>query len=120
MGIGIDIVSVGRFRREEGSPNRFLSRTFTRREVAYCKSKADPPVHFAGTFAAKEAAFKAVRVLHKGRLDITDFEVSHRSDGLPEVTYVGADAALGNVVVSVSVSHSKEDAVAVALSFMRG
>ena len=32
-----------------------MSKVFTENEASYCKSKANPSVHFAGRFAAKEA-----------------------------------------------------------------
>lgn len=83
-------------------------------------SKADPAVHFAGTFAAKEAAFKAVSAIYHGRMGVADFEVSRRRDGAPEVRYVGEKAELKGVDISLSVSHTAENAVAVAISILRG
>jgi len=118
IGTGIDIESVGRLRFKTMASSPFLSRTFTRRERAYCMSKANPPVHFAGTFAAKEAAFKAVQAIHRGQLGVTDFEVSRRRNGVPVVKYTGGDNALRKIGIKVSVSHTAEYAVAVALAFL--
>jgi phosphopantetheine--protein transferase-like protein len=118
--MGIDIERVERFRSELRSSNRFISRAFTDREVRYCMSKADPPRHFAGTFAAKEAANKAVCALITRSIPTLNFEVTHRRNGVPEVTYTGKNPKARTVEIRVSISHSTEDAVAVALALLPG
>ena len=81
-------------------------------------SKSNPPMHFAGTFAAKEAAFKAVRTFHRRRIGLTDFEVSHGRDGAPKVKYTGPVGDTRAININVSVSHTTESAVAVAFAFL--
>ena len=39
---------------------RFLERVFTPDEIRYCESKANKAERYAGRFAAKEAAMKAI------------------------------------------------------------
>jgi len=85
MGIGIDVERVVRFKRKMGSSRLFFSRTFTKGEREYCMSKADPYIHFAGVFAAKEAAYKAANELTRGRLSVTKFEVTHGRNGAPRI-----------------------------------
>jgi holo-[acyl-carrier protein] synthase len=119
IGVGIDIERVDRFSENISSSDRFFSKTFTRRERAYCMSKANPPMHFAGTFAAKEAAVKALRNYSSGRLAITDFEVSHGRNGEPRVRYTGAETKIKAVEVTVSVSHTTDNAVATAVAVLR-
>ncbi|MBN2035823.1 MAG: holo-ACP synthase [Chitinispirillaceae bacterium] len=61
IGIGTDIASIARMRsmiKRYGC--RFLERVFTRSEIAYCTRMADPAVHFAARWAAKEAFYKAL------------------------------------------------------------
>jgi holo-[acyl-carrier protein] synthase len=118
VGVGIDIERVDRFRGGTRSSNHLVSRIFTKQEIAYCMSKSNPPMHFAGTFAAKEAAFKAVRAFHRRRVSLTDFEVSHGRDGAPRVKYSGLVGGLRAISIDASVSHTTESAVAVALAFL--
>ena len=116
MGVGIDVERVARFRGITRDERRFLESTFSKQEMAYCKGKADPPVHFAGIFAAKEAALKAVGSLREGKFNLVRFEVLHDAKGAPVLRYSGANAGLlEGVSVEISISHTFENAVAVAL-----
>ena len=61
IGIGIDVIqndrihdSITRF-----GP-RFTNRIYTEIEIGYCDKCAEPSIHYAARFAAKEAAFKAL------------------------------------------------------------
>jgi holo-[acyl-carrier protein] synthase len=114
--IGVDIERVERFRKEMPPSGHFFSTIFTKREIEYCVSKVDPPIHFAGTFAAKEAAHKAVNRLTTNRILITSFEVTHGKDGAPNVSYTGKDSETKKVDIKISVSHTTEDAIAIALA----
>jgi len=118
--IGVDIERVERFRTELRSSSHFFSRAFTPGEVEYCMSKADPSIHFAGTFAAKEAANKAVCALTTKKVPITSFEVAHRRNGVPVVRYTGKNAETRKIEIRISVSHTTEDAVAIALAELHG
>lgn len=114
--VGVDIERVGRFRGDGSSHRAFVKTTFTDREIKYCLSKAVPSQHFAGTFAAKEAALKAVNGLVSSRLSIRDFEVSHGHAGAPVVNYHGADEEIKGIKIGISVSHTRENVVAVAIA----
>jgi holo-[acyl-carrier protein] synthase len=54
--VGVDLIEIERIR---GALARygadFKERCFTEAERAYCDSKPNPPQHYAGRFAAKEA-----------------------------------------------------------------
>jgi len=114
--VGVDIEEVARFRREVNSSRTFLTSVFTAREMAYCMSKADPAMHFAGIFAAKESAIKALNKFRVGRLTVADFEVAHGRNGEPKVRYGGNGILIRTAQIEVSISHTAEKAVAVALS----
>ena len=44
--IGTDIIEVDRIRRNiDLKQNKFLDRIFTKNEIDYCKSKANPAIH---------------------------------------------------------------------------
>jgi holo-[acyl-carrier protein] synthase len=61
VGMGIDIVEIGRVRRAwERRPERFERRVLTPREVERCRAAPRPPEALALRFAAKEALMKAV------------------------------------------------------------
>ena len=116
IGVGVDIERVERFMGVSKADIRLLTRVFSERERAYCRGKADPAVHFAGTFAAKEAALKAVSSLYKGNFAVSDFVVSHVR-GAPQVRYSGKNSYMHDgLSIEVSVSHTAEDAVAMAVA----
>ena len=61
VGTGIDIAEVERIAHSiERFGRRFLERVFTPEEIRYCESKANKAERYAGRFAAKEAAMKAI------------------------------------------------------------
>ena len=80
-----------------------LSKIFTLRELSYAQTKADPASTLAGLFAAKEAVKKASRA-HMG-LAWQEIEVLPDADGAP-----------GVAGFMLSISHSKDYAVAVAMA----
>lgn len=57
-GIGIDICDISRMRKAI-SREGFCRRVFSENEIAYSESNADPAVHYAAAFAAREALSKA-------------------------------------------------------------
>lgn len=61
IGIGVDIVDVGRMERVIFRwQDKFLRRVFTDDEIRYCNNKKDPAQRFATRFAAKAALIKAL------------------------------------------------------------
>ena len=61
VGMGIDIAEVDRIAQSiERFGARFLQRIYTEAEIRYCDSKANRAERYAGRFAAKEAAMKAL------------------------------------------------------------
>jgi len=118
-GIGIDIESVERFRNDVRTSSRLLSTAFSKREREYCLSKADPAVHFSGTFAAKEAVLKALSGLGIGSHVVMGFEVHHDRSGRPYVKYyVKNTRSLRGVEIRIAISHTTDNAVAVAIAII--
>lgn len=115
-GIGVDIEEVGRIRAALLSSERFAVRTFSSLEIEYCAAKGDPAVHFAGIFAAKEASCKAASHILEQRMTIDRFEIRHDERGMPVVRTLGASRGLGPIEIKVSISHTAEFALAVALA----
>ena len=113
--IGTDIVSVKRIKKIiQQHSQRFKERTYTPIEIKYCDSKAAPPIHFAGRFAAKEAIKKAL--LSSGIVSNIDFaaiEIISSESGSPEVKL--NHPQLDQIICKVSISHTDETAIAFAL-----
>ncbi len=114
-GIGIDLVEVPRIRGMlEKHGARFKERTFTAGEIAYCDSCADPAIHYAARFAAKEAAAKALGTgLWSEGVNWTDIEVVREALGRPRLVLHGA--AKGHASGAdclVSLTHTGELAMA--------
>ena len=61
IGLGLDATDIDRITDTiDRYGDRFLRRIFTDGEIAYCLRRRVPAIHFAGRFAAKEAAMKAL------------------------------------------------------------
>lgn len=117
-GIGIDLVEVPRVRSLlERHGERFKERTFTAGEIAYCDGCAEPAMHYAARFAAKEAAAKALGTgLWAQGVDWKDLEVTRAKDGRPGLLLHAAAAAhaaqLGVTGTHLSLSHTRDLAIA--------
>lgn len=117
VALGIDLVEVPRIRTLlEKHGNRFKERTFTAREIAYCDACADPAIHYAARFAAKEAVAKALGTGFSDGVSWLDIEVLRDARGCPSVElHAGAVrvaelAGIGKVLLSLT--HTKEAAAA--------
>ncbi len=113
--IGTDIISVVRIEKIiQKHSQRFKERTYTPIEIKYCNSKAVPPIHYAGRFAAKEAIKKAL--LSSGIISNIDFaaiEILSSESGAPEVQL--NHPLLDKISCKVSISHTDDTAIAFAL-----
>jgi len=114
IGLGIDLVEVARIRdllTKHGE--RFKERTFTAGEIAFCDSCADPAMHYAARFAAKEAAAKAIGTgLWAEGVDWKDIEITRETSGKPTLHLHGgakihADQQ-GVTNFMVSLTHTRE------------
>jgi holo-[acyl-carrier protein] synthase len=110
IGIGIDIIEVGRVRKAIERTPRFTDRIFTPAETAYSDGKASRFQHLAARFAAKEAFFKAVG----RRVGWTDVEVVNEESGRPRLV-VRSGEDFGFTRSHVSLTHVSETAVAVVV-----
>ena len=61
FGTGIDIIEIDRIKQSiRKYSDRFEQKVFTKKEVDYCHSQADPVKHFAARFSEKEAVLKCL------------------------------------------------------------
>jgi holo-[acyl-carrier protein] synthase len=112
VGLGIDIVENARIRESiEKFGARFLNRIFTEGEVAYCGQTADPAIHYAARFAAKESAFKALGTGWAAGVKWKDVEVERLASGKPELRLHGTALEkareLGAARFLVSLTHDR-------------
>jgi holo-[acyl-carrier protein] synthase len=110
---GVDIIEIHRVAGVlERYGSRFLARVFTPDEIAYCRGR---PPNLAARFAAKEATMKALGTGVRG-VGWKDIEIVRAPSGAPGVVYHGRAESraqrLGVLETSVSLSHSREYAVA--------
>jgi holo-[acyl-carrier protein] synthase len=116
IGLGIDATDIPRIAATiERYGDRFLQRVFTPGEIAYCQRRREPAIHFAGRFAAKEAAMKALGTGHTQEVLWKDVEVV-RHGGPPQLQFHGGAArrfaALDAGSSLLTITHS--DALAFA------
>jgi len=119
-GIGIDVIQNERIRDSvQRFGDRFLNRIYTEGEIAYCKKCANPEIHYAARFAAKEAAFKALGTGWAAGVKWKDVEVERLVSGKPELHLHGAALArateMGTKRFYVSLTHDQLISCAVVI-----
>jgi holo-[acyl-carrier protein] synthase len=119
IGLGIDATDIPRIAATlERYGERFMTRVFTDGEVAYCRRRRHPAIHFAGRFAAKEAAMKALGTGHTQNVLWRDVEVVRRG-GPPQLHFHGGAArrfsAIGGASSLLTITHSETLAFAQVL-----
>src|SRR5438093_10856825 len=119
IGLGLDATDIERIAATiERYGERFVHRVFTDGEVAYCTNRRVPAVHFAGRFAAKEAAMKALGTGHSHGVLWRDVEVV-RLGGPPRLQFHGGAgrqfARIGGHTSLLTITHSDHLAMAQVL-----
>jgi len=117
VGMGIDVAEVPRIQAViESQKDRFLRRVYTLDEVAYCEQFKNKYERYAGRFAVKEAAMKALGTGWSRGVRWVDVEVVRHRGGRPNLALKGeakkiADA-MGVKNIAVSITHTSEQAIA--------
>ena len=119
IGLGFDATDIDRVADViERHGDRFLRRIFTEGEIAYCTRRREPAIHFAGRFAAKEAAMKALGTGHSQGVVWRDIEVVRRG-GPPQLQLHGGAArrftAMSGRSSLLTITHSDDLAMAQVL-----
>jgi holo-[acyl-carrier protein] synthase len=117
VGLGLDIAEIDRIEAaisRHGAP--FLERLFTPAEASYCERYKNRFERYAGRFAAKEAAMKALGTGWSRGVRWRDVEVVREPGGRPTLRLAGvarkiADG-LGVKNISLSITHSGNFALA--------
>jgi len=117
VGLGVDIAEVDRIRAaiERHGP-AFLERVFTPSEIDYCERHRNKYERYAGRFAAKEAAMKALGTGWRRGVRWLDIEVMRLPNGKPTLQLRGrAKEFAGHLEIkniSLSITHSRNSALA--------
>jgi len=113
MEVGVDIVEIARIRAiYDRYGATFMNKVLTAAETAQCLAKPDPAASLAGRFAAKEAVSKALGSGIGRKLGWHSIEVLNDESGKPAVTLHSSHFSCR---VSISISHDRHSAVAMAL-----
>ncbi|OGF62747.1 MAG: holo-[acyl-carrier-protein] synthase [Candidatus Fischerbacteria bacterium RBG_13_37_8] len=122
IGIGVDIIEINRVEELiKNYPDHAIHKLFTSREIEYCESQRMKYHNYSGRFAAKEATMKALGAGIRSGVGWQDIEILNIGTGKP-VLYLykkAREIALEKNVqtIEVSISHSKENAVAMVVMF---
>lgn len=107
---GTDIIEIDRVKESiEELREKFIERVFTDKEIEYCESrKGQKYQHYAGRFAAKEAAFKAISKILDNKYSVCwkDFEIIDDEQGRPYLNLYNVNT---NDIesIDISISHCK-------------
>ncbi|MCR4441562.1 MAG: holo-ACP synthase [Peptococcaceae bacterium] len=118
MYVGTDIVEINRIRSIVKRYPGFYDRVLTGREKESGLGRRDPVPFLSGRFAAKEAVLKCIG-LGISRLSFQDMEIIPDEAGAPHVFFsekmkkILQERGIGSI--SVSISHSRYYATAVAI-----
>lgn len=117
VGLGLDIAEIDRI---EAAIVRhgalIIERLYTPSEAAYCESYRHKFERYAGRFAAKEAAMKALGTGWRRGVRWRDIEVVREPSGKPSLSLKGAAKRiaeeLGMKNISLTITHSGNLALA--------
>jgi holo-[acyl-carrier protein] synthase len=102
VGLGVDLTEVDRIEaaiERRGRP--FLERLFTPAEIAYCETHRHRAERFAGRFAAKEAAMKALGTGWARGVRWVDIEIVREPGGKPTLKLSGTITHTGNTALAL-------------------
>ena len=109
FGIGCDIIEIERIKKAMENP-KFSLKIFTDYEL----TEIGDPINYnraAGFFSAKEAVAKALGTGFRN-FCFKDIEIKKDKTGKPNVSYIKKGIEPQNSKTFISISHSKETAIA--------
>lgn len=117
VGLGMDIAEIDRVQAViERRGQAFLKRLFTPAEIAYCERHRNKFERYAGRFAAKEAAMKALGTGWRNGVRWLDIEVTRSSTGKPILQLKGRAREVADRLevkrISLTITHSGNTALA--------
>ena len=116
LSVGIDIEDIKRFDKySTDKKNRFLEKIYTKSEIDYCFSYKTPAKHLAARYCAKEACVKALTKLGIKDVYYNQIEVYRDNYGGVSIRLLN-NKKYSKIFLEVSLSHSKDSAVANVLA----
>jgi holo-[acyl-carrier protein] synthase len=117
VGLGIDIAEVARVKAAiERHGETFLRRVYTAKEQEYCERFKNKYERYAGRFAAKEAAMKALGTGWSRGVRWVDVEVAREKGGRPTMKLAGEAAKVADRLnvknIALSITHTADQAFA--------
>ncbi len=117
VGLGVDITEMHRIEAAIGRRGEaLLKRLFTPAEIAYCESHRNRFERYAGRFAAKEAAMKALGTGWRHGVRWVDIEVMRLPSGKPSLELRGEARRVAERLavkhISLTITHSGNTALA--------
>ena len=119
VGLGMDLIEVERIAEKINKESGFREMVFSKKEIAYCESKANKFEHYAARFAGKEAFFKALGTGWLKGTHFNEIEITNSESGKPALVLLDETkktlSPLGISKILVSLSHLKSIASAVVI-----
>jgi holo-[acyl-carrier protein] synthase len=117
VGMGIDVAEVERIKAVmEAQAERFLKRVYSPAEVQYCEQFKNKYERYAGRFAVKEAAMKALGTGWSRGVRWVDVEVVRQRGGRPTLALKGEAKKIADRMgvknIAVSITHTAQQAFA--------
>ena len=117
MGLGVDITEVDRIQGAiERQGERLLKRIYTPAEIAYCERFKNKFERYAGRFAVKEAAMKALGTGWSRGVRWVDIEVVREKGGRPMLRLAGAAKQIAERMgvnnIAITITHTEKQALA--------
>jgi holo-[acyl-carrier protein] synthase len=117
VGLGVDIAEVARVKAAiERYGETFLRRVYAPKEREYCEQFKNKYERYAGRFAAKEAAMKALGTGWSRGVRWVDVEVVRQKGGRPTIVLAGeaknVAERLGVKHIALSITHTDTQALA--------
>ncbi len=117
VGLGVDIAEVARIQAAiERHGQTFLRRVYAPAEIEYCERYKNKYERYAGRFAAKEAAMKALGTGWSHGVRWVDVQVARQKGGRPAIVLSGEAAQvaerLGVKHIALSITHTAAQAFA--------
>jgi phosphopantetheine--protein transferase-like protein len=109
LGVGVDCEEISRFGKMD---RKAIGKIFTKKEMEYCRSKANPSQHFAARFAGKEAVIKCFGAIGK-KIPFSQIEIIKYGNSAPAASIL--DKNLRGYDAMLSLSHSGDMAIAFAV-----
>lgn len=118
MNVGIDILEIDRIKKSLESP-RFMARVFSKAEIELFEQRAFNLATITGNFCAKEAFSKAMGTGVRG-FSLCEVSILRNKQGAPYIQLEGQARTLfaqrlKDAQLSVSISHSRNNATAIVI-----